>query len=203
MMKSILQNEYAKGALDAHDLSVLIDIDSITEMRKKTEQIIKRKNELMQQQQSSLIEQQKESAKELEQFKVDLEMQAQQHNNLIAEKQLEIAAFLAQAKAQVDEQNVLLKQHIENLKHERELAKIANEDKVEMSYLAEQSNSTNIQQRLTAMQMRLDALFNAFKLGLDNKALDNDLNVKTKKIAAESKKAEAMPKKNPEHLKDN
>jgi len=72
-----------------------------------------------------------------------------------------------------------------------------------MSYLAEQSKSTNIQQRLTAMQMRLDALFNAFKLGLDNKALDNDLNVKTKKIAAESKKAEAMPKKNPEHLKDN
>lgn len=203
MMKSILQNEYAKGALDAHDLSVLIDIDSITEMRKKTEQIIKRKNELMQQQQSSLIEQQKESAKEVEQFKADLEMQAQQHSNLIAEKQLEIAAFLAQAKAQVDEQNVLLKQHIENMKHERELAKIANEDKVEMSYLAEQSKSTNIQQRLTAMQMRLDALFNAFKLGLDNKALDNDLNVKTKKIAAESKKAEAMPKKNPEHLKDN
>ena len=151
-------------------------------MKKKTEHIINRNQELAIQNQSQTIEQQKESQKEIEQFKVELQMQAQQHANLIAEKQLEIASFIAQSKAQVDQQNILMQQYIEDKKHEREMAKIANEDKVEMSYLQEQSRSATVQQKLSALQIQLDALFNSVKLGINNKSLDMSHKENIKKL---------------------
>ena len=198
MFKQILQAEYAKGTINANDLAELIPIESITEMRKKTELIMKRNQELAMQNQSQAIQEQKESQKEIEQFKIELQMQAQQHANLIAEKQLEISSFIAQSKAQVDQQNILMQQYIADKQHEREIAKIANEDKVEMSYLAEQSRSTSVQQKLSALQIQLDAMFNALKLGLEKKGLDLGHIENIKKLDVEDQKVKAMKNKSSE-----
>ena len=152
--------------------------------------------------QQALLDQQKENDKEIKQYEHELKMQAQEHANFIAEKQLEIASFIAQSKAQVDQQDILMKQYIEDKKHEREIQKIANEDKVEMSYLAEQSKSSNVQQKLSALQIKLDAMFNAIKLGVDSKQIELGHKENVKKLDTESKKVDAMNKKNPEKIKD-
>lgn len=202
LYKQILQSEYSKGTIDANDLSELIDIESLIEMRKKTEAIIKKKNDIAMKNQQALLDQQKENDKEIKQYEHELKMQAQEHANFIAEKQLEIASFIAQSKAQVDQQDILMKQYIEDKKHEREIQKIANEDKVEMSYLAEQSKSSNVQQKLSALQIKLDAMFNAIKLGVDSKQIELGHKENVKKLDTESKKVDAMNKKNPEKIKD-
>ena len=82
------------------------------------------------------------------------------------------------------------------------MQKIANEDKVEMSYLAEQSRSSNVQQKLSALQIKLDAMFNAMKLGVDSKQIELGHKENVKKLNTESKKVDAMNKKNPEKIKD-
>jgi hypothetical protein len=202
MFKQILQAEYSRGSINANDLAELIPIESITEMKKKTDHIMKKNQELAMQNQSQAIQEQKESQKEIEQFKVQLQIQAQEHANLIAEKQMEIASFIAQSKAQVDQQNVLMKQYIEDKKHEREMIKISNEDKVEMSYLQEQSRSATVQQKLSALQIQLDAMFNTLKYGLDKKGLEFGHVENVKKLNVEDKKATAMEKKSPEHISD-
>ena len=115
---------------------------------------------------------------------------------------MEIASFIAQSKAQVDQQNVLMKQYIEDKKHEREMVKISNEDKVEMSYLQEQSRSATVQQKLSALQIQLDAMFNTLKYGLDKKGLEFGHVENVKKLNVEDKKATAMEKKSPEHISD-
>lgn len=202
MFKQILQAEYSKGSISANDLAELIPIESITEMKKKTEYIVKRNQELAMQNHNQALQEQKEAQKEIEQFKAELQMQAQQHANIIAEKQLEIASFIAQSKAETEQQNILMQQYIEDNKHKREMLKIANEDKVEMSYLQEQSRSSTVQQRLSALQIQLDAMFNALKYGLEKKGLDLENMRGLKKINSTENKVPAMPKKKPENISD-
>lgn len=203
LFKNILQAEYSKGTMGPNELSQLIDLESITAMRKKTEELMTKREKLAMQQQSSLIEEQKAADMEVAEYQNQLTMQAQEHANLIAEKQMEIAGFIAQSKAQIDQQDIMLKQYIEDNKHQRELQKIANEDKVEMSYLSEQSRSATVQQKLTALQIKLDALFNSIKLGIDTKGLELGHKEKMAKVATDDKKATAMAKKNPVKIKDN
>ena len=195
LFKNILQAEYSKGTMGPNELSQLIDLESITAMRKKTEELMTKREKLAMQQQSSLIEEQKAADMEVAEYQNQLTMQAQEHANLIAEKQMEIAGFIAQSKAQIDQQDIMLKQYIEDNKHQRELQKIANEDKVEMSYLSEQSRSATVQQKLTALQIKLDALFNSIKLGIDTKGLELGHKEKMAKVATDDKKATAMAKK--------
>jgi hypothetical protein len=156
----------------------------------------------MQQNQMEQIQQAGESQKDVLKFQNDLLMQAEQHKNLIEEKKVEIASFLAQLKAQTDQQNLLLKQYTEDKKHERELMAIDNESNVEAAYLVEQSKSTSVKQELEAIRTKFDMWLQTIQLQLQAKDVDNKHVEGLEKIGVENKKVSAMKKRNPEHISD-
>ena len=200
--KQLLQGGYQKGLINEYEISTLISIDSLKEMQKKTEEIIIARQKQMQQNQMEQIQQAGESQKDVLKFQNDLLMQAEQHKNLIEEKKVEIASFLAQLKAQTDQQNLLLKQYIEDKKHERELKAIDNESNVEAAYLVEQSKSTSVKQELEAIRTKFDMWLQTIQLQLQAKDVDNKHIESVEKIGVENKKVSAMKKRNPEHISD-
>jgi hypothetical protein len=147
------------------------------------------------------IEANKQAQMELKQFEHDLIEQANEHGKFIAEKQLEISAFLAQLQAEKEQKELELKMYIEDNKHNRELMKIESEEKVEMAYLEEQAKSTSLQQQLDALRTKYDILFESIRLQLQKKGLDINLEL-GRKINKSTSATTRMNKKNPVKIKD-
>jgi len=199
--KQVIQSEYGRGSINAHDLAELSSIDSVKEMQKKTKDIIERNQKIAQQSQMQAIEANKQAQMELKQFEHDLIEQANEHGKFIAEKQLEISAFLAQLQAEKEQKELELKMYIEDNKHNRELMKIESEEKVEMAYLEEQAKSTSLQQQLDALRTKYDILFESIRLQLQKKGLDINLEL-GRKINKSTSATTRMNKKNPVKIKD-
>lgn len=169
-MKEILKSEYSKGSIGAVELSELLDIRSVKEMQKKAQYLTDKAQKLAQQNQSDLIEQNKEAQKEIEQFKADLKMQADQHANYIEEQKTGIAEFIAKTNAQLEAMRIELETKKAEDLHEREVQKIENEKEVEDKYLEEQSSSTKIDQQLNALKNKYDTIIRLLQVRNDRTA---------------------------------
>lgn len=195
-LKGLALAQQKAGAMPFSDFLNIYNTDTLKELEKKVQYFAEKSEEIAAQRAGALEDNKAKLEQESIKLKGEIDAQIKQSAN-----EIEIyKTKLEESKIQIDSQLKQRELDIEEGKNKQDgnlkLLELINEDKSETSLLDENKRSSMVQEKLSALQIQLDAIMNTEQL----RQSEDD---KNKKNAIESKKVTVDKKKlNREHIKD-
>lgn len=135
----------------------------------------------------------------LKELEAQIKMSEQQYNAQLEQAKMEYEKAFNDQKLAIEAKKVENASSDASMKNNLKLMELLNEQQVETSYLAESKEARMIQNKLEALELKMNALINGVSLELQKKSKELDHKRDLKKIDADIQKAKKQSK---EHVSD-
>lgn len=190
-LRELKQHAYRfheKGMLPFHQLVSIHGIQNVKTLEKKLEYFSKQAEQIAQEQQQGAMQEQERIQKELLQFKAQLDGELEKQRQQVQQMALQLEAEKAKFDQYLSEQELKLQSQKVQGDHALKAMEIESENTIEAAYLEEMGRSAQVNERLRAIEIQVEAIINSYNLGLTKNKLILDGEKETNRHSEAMKK---------------